>query len=794
MNRNEKKQAGLLSAIAGAVAGAFAGDEAEDKARLEAFLGAIPFEYCGFLPNGGTACSAGFCALLGLKDVRSIHDIQSVLPPADAAALEGLFTHLQKNCEGFTLTARIPGKSKTLRLTGAAGAGGGNRADGALRVDVLWAEDVTAGQNDLARAAREQERVQDSRDRLQTALDTVPAPLWMRDSRTDLTWCNQAYAATLDTTHATVIAEQKELPVKAAARKAPAAKSPGRGLAQAVLDSGKAETVTAHVIAGGSRRLMAIQEIPLPAFHGTLGIARDITREEELETEQKRNAAANKELLEQLGSAIGIFDSGQRLEFYNSAFTQLWHVEDQYLNTKPKLGDLMEKLRERRRLPEQVDFRRFKESWLGMFTSLINPHEEMLYLPDNTAVRMLAVPHPMGGLMITFEDVTSRLELESSYNTLIAVQKETLDNLAEGVAVYGGDGRLKLWNPSFVRLWNLAPEDMEGNPHAAKLADAMTARFADPKAREDVRKALTNQSLTRRLSEGRMKNADGLLVAYSTVPLPDGGVLVTHVDITDKTRVETALREKNAALEAAEQLKLDFLANVSYQLRTPLNAIMGFAEILGNEYFGTLTSRQKEYADGIREAGQRLVHLIDDILDLSTIEAGYMELESNNVAIRDTLQGLYTLTLEWARKEGIEAALDCPADIGAVTVDERRLKQVLLNLIRNAIAFTPPGGKIVIAARRDNDNVAISVTDTGPGIPAADQERVFEPFTRAQSEQAPGAAGRGGAGLGLTLVKNIVEMHGGHVRLESAEGKGTAITVTLPSGARTIKGQEQERT
>ena len=752
----------------------FLGGNGGDKARLEAFLDAVPMEYCGFSDGGGVAYSEGFCPLLGLKSVVSLHDIQVVLNPSDAAALESLFTRLQSAGAPFAMTVRVIGKSKTLRLSGARG----RDANAAKTYDVLWLEDITTQnreieQNDKTRRAAEEER-----DRLQAVLDIAPMPLWMRNARTELIWCNRAYAAAMDMSQATVIAEQKELPVKAAAKKT-AQRAPGRALAQSAFDSGTTETAQAHVIVAGTRKLMVVHEIPMPALHITLGMARDISREEELETEQKRNSSANKELLEQLGSSIAIFDAGQKLEFYNSAFAQLWQLEDQYLNTRPKLGDIMEKLRERRRLPEQVDFRRFKDSWLGMFTSLIGPHEEMLYLPDDTAVRMLAVPHPMGGLMITFEDVTSRLELESSYNTLIAVQKETLDNLAEGVAVYGGDGKLKLCNPSFARLWNLSEADLTGNPHITKLAEKMMLRFPELE-RPEARRALINQSIDRRLAEGRMKGENGMLIAFSAVPLPDGGVLVTHVDVTDTVRVEHALREKNAALEAAERLKLDFLANVSYQLRTPLNAIMGFAEILSFEYFGKLNDRQKEYTGGIGEAGTRLVGLIDDILDLSTIEAGYMQLNNDKVAIGDILQGLYELTKEWARKEGLTVTLDCPANIGTIVADERRLKQILLNLIRNAITYTPEGGKVAISTKRDTNGIEISVTDNGPGIPVADQSRIFEPFERGLGESRQGGAGRTGAGLGLTLVKNIVELHGGTIRLESAEARGTTIAIRLP--------------
>lgn len=743
-------------------------DARAEKSRLEAFLDAVPGEYCGWAADGSVAYSEGFCRLLGLKTITGIHDIQNALSPGDAAALESLHTRLTEKGEIFTLTVHNVAKTKTLKLSGTRGRDTARE----LQFDVLWLEDITGEQTRRRELESRSTKMEDERDLLQAALDQLPAPLWMRNARTEITWCNRAYAQAVDASPATVIAEQRELPLKIAKK---GGGEPGRALAQQALDSAQPESAQGHIILRGSRRLMDIQEIPLPASRMTLGIARDISREEELETGQKRYASANNELLEQLGTAIGIFNAGQKLEFYNSAFGQLWHLEDVYLNTHPRLGDLMEKLREARRLPEQADFRKYKQGWLNMFTGLITPHDEMLYLPDGTALRMLVVPHPMGGLMMTFEDVTSRLELESSYNTLIAVQKETLDNLAEGVSVFGGDGRLKLWNPSFARLWGFNPEELEGEPHINRLAERMKARFS-AKGWDSAREAIMTQSLDRNIHEGQMTCADGSLIAYSTVPLPDGGVLVTHVDITDKMRVENALREKNAALEAAERLKLDFLANVSYQLRTPLNAIMGFAEILDNEYFGTLTGRQKEYTQGMREAGERLLSLINNILDLSTIEAGYMEFSRTDVSISAILQSIYELTAEWARKERLTIRLECPKNIGSIEADERRLKQVLLNLMRNAIAFTPEKGTIILTARRSSGHVEFSVSDTGPGIPKEDQARIFEPFARVQG----GGQGRGGAGLGLTLVKNIVEMHDGTVTLESAEGKGSTFTISLP--------------
>lgn len=748
-----------------------------EKARLEAFLAAYPGEYCGWSSDNSAVYSQGFCKILGLERINTIDDIQNQLAPGDAAALAGMWDRLHNDGVRFILSAASIDETRTLKISGSRGTDPENQE----RFDVLWLEDVTLqleAHNEFLETIQKNER---ELVHMQGALDFMPRPLWLRDRTQALIWCNATYADFVGRSKDEIIDQQKEIFGQLRKKKGQPKDEipPGPELAAQALKTGDTLDTRVHTIVKGDRMLMRITEIPMPGFDMTLGIAYNITREEELETQMKRYQSSNRELLEQLRSAIAIYSTDEKLEFYNSAFAQLWGLEDQWLNTRPRLGEIMEKLRETRRLPEQADFRRFKQSWLDMFTRLIEPYEDMMYLPDGTALRMLIIPHSMGGLMMTFEDVTSRLELESSYNTLIAVQKETLDNLAEAVAVYGGDGRLKLWNPAFGRLWGLNPEDLEGEPHITSIAEKMKPFFTRdewPERREE----LIAKGLDRLMHEGRLTRANDTLVDFITVPLPDGGVLITYTDVTDTVRVETALREKNAALEAAEQLKLDFLANVSYQLRTPLNAIMGFNEILDQEYFGPLNERQKQYTRDMRSASSRLLDLINDILDLSTLEAGYMTLQRTEVKVQDMLKSVFDLVGDWARKEKIEVELICPKNTGTVTVDERRLQQAVINLVRNAIAFTPSGGKITLEAKRSKEGMRIIVSDTGIGIPEADKVRIFEPFERAQSGSREARVSKSGAGLGLSLVKNIIALHGGTVELESEPGKGTSVTLFLP--------------
>lgn len=743
-----------------------------EKSRLEAFLDAMPGHYCGFAQEGSVIYSPGFCRLLGMETVKTLSDVQTKLETGDAAALEGQWDRLERTGQSFTLTARHADKADLcLRLSGTRGIA----LDGKDRFDILWIEDITTQQNDHLLLQKKLADAESERDTFENMIDCLPRLFWRRGPGTELQWTNKAYADAFNREQQQIIVEQIEIGTAGKAKS-----PPPKEMARQALATGEPQSARSFVIIKGQRKMMLLNEIPLGNNQGTVGFALDLTREEEIERELARERTNTRAMLEHLPTAIAIYAADERLSFYNSAYSQMWGLEDEWLNKRPKLGEVFERLRERRRLPEQADYRQYKEEWTSLFTRLIDAHEEMLYLPDGTMVRVFVGPYSEGekggGLVFIYEDVTSRLALESSYNTLIAVQRETLDNLAEGVAVFGGDGRLKFSNPAYARMWDIPPEALDGEPHITVLSERMAGFFSDAD-RAPQKKIVQAMVHDRAEQTGRFVLQDHRSIDYTTVPLPDGGMLVTFYDVTALVQVQHALEDKNAALEAAERLKLDFLANVSYQLRTPLSAIMGFAEILTNQFFGPINDKQKEYTNGIEEAGQRLLSLIDDILDLSTLEAGYLELQKTDVDVTEMLQGLTDLMQDWANKEKITLTLDAAAKLPLLRADERRLKQILLNLLRNAINHTPEGGKIHLTATHDQDHILLRVADTGPGIAARDQTRIFQPFER--GETVPDGGGRG-AGLGLSLVKNITELHGGTVTLDSAEGEGAVFTLSLP--------------
>ncbi len=602
-------------------------------------------------------------------------------------------------------------------------------------------------------------------------LDAAPFPIWRRDAQLALVWVNVTYARMVEATTQRVVDRAMEL--------APSlAPDQPQRLARRAIEAAARVDETRRFVAGGDRRVYQMYEAPLHGG-GSAGFGQDVGAAEEARIELARHIAAHAEVLQTLATAISIWGPDKRLILFNRAYAQLWQLDDTWLSSSPHFSEVLERLREHRRLPEVVDWGAYRRAHLDLFTEVIEPREELMHLPDGRTFRSTITAHPFGGLLFAHHDVTDQLVLERARNTLIAVQRATLDNLFEGVAVFGGDGRLKLFNKAVAKLWDLPDAFLAGQPHIGEPDEQARRTLGDSIANwQFFRERVIDLVAERMTQSGRFERPDGTVIDYASVPLPDGALLFTFLDISAAVRVERALRERNEALQAADQLKSEFIANVSYELRTPLNTTLGFAEILHNRYFGELNERQMEYARGILDSSQQLLLLINDMLDLATIEAGHMTLERENFDLFVALENVVSLIRDRARRQSIELAFDCPADIGVIDADERRIKQVVFNLLNNAIKFTPPGGSVLVSATRLGDEIVIRVRDTGVGLPREDQKMPLARTTRART------AGRHPwAGLGLPLVRSFVELHGGHVELTSTPGQGTEVICYLPVAA-----------
>ncbi len=439
------------------------------------------------------------------------------------------------------------------------------------------------------------------------------------------------------------------------------------------------------------------------------------------------------------------------------------------------ISALLEELRAARKLPEQPDFRQWKAQLYEAYRA-IEAREHTWHLPDGRTLRVVTTPNPDGGVTYLFHDVTERLDLERRFEELIRVQRETLDNLAEGVAVFASDGRLRLHNAAFARMWNLPDPALAERPHIEAITALCRPLHGDDPTWQSLREVVTAID-SRKAIAGRLERRDGSVVDCTTVPLPDGATLVTFHDVTDSVNVERALRERNEALEDADRIKIDFVHHVSYELRSPLTNIIGFVHLLGDPATGALAPKQREYLDYITVSSNTLLALINNILDLATIDAGRMQLNLGMVDIRQTMQEAAEGVQDRLVGAGLTLDIRVAADIGNFVADARRVRQILFNLLANAVSFSPAGATIKLSAERHADEVLFLVTDKGPGIPPDVLEKVFNWF----ETHSLGSPHRG-PGIGLSLVRSFVELHGGKVTIASVVGQGTTVTCTFPAG------------
>ena len=627
---------------------------------------------------------------------------------------------------------------------------------------VLRVRDVSGDRLELVRLRKVQAEQLTQLENLRGLLDQSAHPVWPRGPDQKLDWVNEAYARAVDAKD----------PADAVARELELLDSSAREAAARARQGGEVWRRREHVVVAGVRRLMDVIDAPLPGGAG--GMADDLAELEALRAAHARQVDSHIRTLDQLATGVAIFDRSKKLVFANAAYRHLWALDQAFLDQNPTDSELLDHLRAARRLPEQADYRGWKNALHQVYQS-IEPAPQVWHLPDGRTLRVAFDPNPQGGVTYLFDDVTERFTLESQYNALARVQSETLDALQEGVAVFGADGRLKLYNPAFGRIWRLPESMLTERPHIDNIATSCKPLLPDEAAWADLRSVIAGLHVVRMGFARRMSRADGAIVDCAAAPLPDGGTLLTFIDVTDGVNVERALKERNQALLAAEQLRNDFVHHVSYELCSPLTNIIGFIQLLGDDSVGPLNDKQQEYAGYVLKSSAALLAIINDILDLATIDRDAMELQLGDVDIQRTIHEAAEGVQDRLAESHVELSIVASPDIGSFRADGQRVRQILFNLLSNAIGFSEPGQTVTLAALRRENEIVFKVSDCGRGIPPELLDKVFGRF-----ESHTLNSRHRGVGLGLSIVRAFVELHGGEVRIDSAPGEGTLVTCALP--------------
>ncbi|MEL6324974.1 MAG: ATP-binding protein, partial [Pseudomonadota bacterium] len=586
-----------------------------------------------------------------------------------------------------------------------------------------------------------------------------PFPAWRVSGVGKLQWANKAYLDAVEAPTLEYVLERQIMLDPQTAEQM-----------RRTINDGKDIDEIRTVPINGDRRSMRFMSFPLSGGAGAMAF--DVTDQEEARTKLDENNKANEETLNHVTDGVIIFDDKRKHFFHNRAFAEIWGIEEGFLLEKPTHGQLLDRLRERRKLPPRKDYAAWRADELAYYLDISGVAEDTWSLPDGRTLTVTRQRHPAGGLLLLFRDITDELGLQTRYNALINTQAATLDNLHEACAVFGGDGRLKLSNHAFLTLWNLPEDLLRDGPDYDDVVEACIPLFHERAVWNAIKSHVTDISPEARTeTTGEMRRADGTVLTYLTHPLPDGNTLIAFADVSATRRVESALRERAEAFAAADRLKTEFVQNVSYQLRSPLTTILGYAEFLESQRHESLSERQLDYVRSILAASDHLSKLIENILDLAMIEAGRIDLDLSEFDLKSIVEESVEMVVSKAEDTQITVKTDLSDGLGIVRADERRVRQVLFNLVSNALRFTDPGGDITVRAERIEDMARLTVSDTGRGIDADNQMAAFDSFS--SSDQR-------GAGLGLSLVKHFVELHGGRVAMRSEPGVGTEVICWLP--------------
>ena len=585
----------------------------------------------------------------------------------------------------------------------------------------------------------------------------APIIAWRRDADGAPVWVNQAYIEAVEaSTMDDVIENQTELVFGDEATLL-------SDLAARARTVGRPQTIRAATVIGGSKRTLEFKEVPVT--HGTLGFATDITAQVIAADALRRQIEANELTLDRLHRGVAVFSKDLTLSYSNDAVASLWGIDPAFLQSRPSLRDVLNALRERSKVPQARNFATWRAETLDRYSKLTEAHETHWHLPNGVVLHLLAQPHPLGGILLMVEDVTDFFEMKREMVTVSAVQEAAFARLSEGVLVLGLDGRRRLSNDAFGRLWNLEPSMLE-DAHIREIATLCEPLFGDEGVWSRMTEFVSGATEARGTWHERLHRSDDSVLAMAGTVLPDGATMFAFTDVTDSVNKQRALVEQNEKLEELSGLKSAFLDGIhgaSQELKIPLNTIIGFSEILSQELFGDLNAQQRDYIKGVSTAANDLRLLVTGITDLAMIQADDFPFRVEMIHLKSVIDATVRF-IERSVSEPTTLRVDCPDSIGEVPGDAPRFREIMHNLINAVRNDTGLDQVIEIGVRRQGNTLVL-------WIGAEDAElsgSIWKVLEESLHGMDPPPLHRDG--LGITLVQQFVERQGGTIGLEKNVG------------------------
>ncbi len=542
-------------------------------------------------------------------------------------------------------------------------------------------------------------------------LDNLPVYVWKRDNNLKLVYCNKKYAAALELNPEQAVEKNACFPVTTATN--------GLSLAQLALATGKTQTKRQHVVINGTRHTLEFREFPFNSRFLQFGYATDVTKEEEIKSDFDTYKQQTEETFNHISVAIAIFDANTNLVFANQAMKNMFDVDESFIMSNPTCARVIDWLIHENKIMDVNDHDELKNRVLDYFVNVIEPQHHIIHTPSCRSINMVVCPNLSGGLIFVMEDISDKMDIERKYNAIIAAQKETLENLPEGIMIFSQDNRIRIINKKVGQMLNLDSCEQFIGTHINEFFTKCSDVFDGEYTADILISKLITASLQRASQDSILHMKDGKHINISYTPLPDGSNLVTIVDISLETAYNTTKEQNEALKQKIIQMKYGFIQNVTCELTTPINAIMNFVEVLQEQYFGILNDKQLIYCKHATKAAEKLLSLIDTMLWLGKFSQNDVQLKYERINTKDIINTCLLDFHNLISEKNAEISIDINSNSEQMYCDAELFLLVLKTVVKKAIMEIKQNQKISIHIYKnegESDYIDMKIKWVGRGI------------------------------------------------------------------------------
>jgi len=519
--------------------------------------------------------------------------------------------------------------------------------------------------------------------------NNIPMALWHRNSQGRIDYCNETYASALECSQAKIKTENLELFSKNDINL--------HALSEQALANRQASTSRQHAVIQGSRRFIEIGIHPISETFSTIGYALDISETDELSSKLSSTTSAYHEIFNTISIPIAVFDEHKNLHYYNTAYTKLFNFKDSFLDQNITFADILDDLRSRKKIPEHANFKEYKKKRAELFNNVIKPIEEFIDLPNEDTLRVRIAPYPLGGLIFVYENITDQLNLERGVNTLLAVQKETINHLYEALIVIEKNGKIQFLNNAMEKLFKVSNAKTLVNTPFKSWTSLFKDFFLDEKQHINWIEYLSTLFINRHPVNERLFLLNDLVVNWFYTPLPDGSHMLGFLNVSEEWNHERQLKAHSFNLEKKNILKQNYINQVTHELQKPLDNIIGFSNSLNQQLFGKLNEKQLNFCQLIETNIENVKFLIDDVLCLIGLDQYSLTITPQPFILQNMLDSLKDMIEPIFQENGIDFTITNKVPSTKVTGSEKHLKQALFALIKDLTVYTPASATIEIA-------------------------------------------------------------------------------------------------